>query len=63
MTRDMLIERFGEKVGSEIPLKEKTHHAEDKDQESGDSLFRRALIYEIWDKVAGQVIWDLPRLG
>lgn len=56
MTRDELIERFGE-IGEKIPLDMKTG---DKDPEiaSPEELSKmKANIYEVWDKKKKRVIW------
>jgi len=62
MTRDQLTERFGEKMGKAIPLTKTTdvtNRLMENDalqRESADS-FKRAEIWEIWDKDKKQVIW------
>lgn len=60
MTREELIERFGEEKGDKIPLKYLSNGARrgtntKTDDDSG--LFGRAEIWEIWDRVRKQVIW------
>jgi hypothetical protein len=58
MTRDKLVERFGEDVGKQIPL-----DYEPKRNTSADSgtpkntILKRACIYEIWDRETRTVIW------
>ena len=66
MTRDQLVERFGEKIGSAIPLTKTTRIVEDQllQEESSDS-FKRGEVWEIWDKDKKQVVWycaDYPKL-
>ena len=62
MTRDQLTERFGEKMGKAIPLTKTTDvtnrlmENDTLQRESADS-FKRAEIWEIWDKDKKQVIW------
>ena len=53
LTRDELVKRFGDKLGKAIPL----DHGEDKDNGPGDQQFKKATVYEIWDKPSRQAIW------
>lgn len=58
MTRDELNERFGEKLGREVPLDYDPWS--DKRQSEAKKVtenMKRACIYEIWDKQTKQVIW------
>lgn len=55
MGRDELVERFGKKVGGKVPL-----DWEPKDQfqdEEAKIRNKKAAIYEVWDKRAGEVLW------
>lgn len=58
MSRDMLIERFGEEVGKKIPL-----DSSPNDQKNREDFEKRALVYEIWDKEKGIAIWMSKSLG
>jgi hypothetical protein len=60
MTRDALIERFGEEMGSSIPLDASPD--QDKKEDNKD-MGKRALIYEIWDKESKQALWYSKSLG
>jgi len=51
LTRKEVKERFGDKIGNEIPLDHKAEDAPD------DTPRKKATIYEIWDKETEQVIW------
>lgn len=51
MTRKELIKRFGEEVGSQVPM-----GVSKKDDNTPDSL-KTASIYEIWDKETETVYW------
>jgi hypothetical protein len=51
LTRKEVKERFGDKIGNEIPLDNKAEDAPD------DTPRKKATIYEIWDKETEQVIW------
>ncbi len=53
MGRDALVERFGEELGSKIPLDTKP---EGLKKDTADDNYE-ACIYEIWDKEEGQVYW------
>jgi hypothetical protein len=56
MTRDKLVERFGKKVGSKIPL-DYAPKKDDVQVKSRNEVFQQACIYEIWDKAGKQVHW------
>jgi hypothetical protein len=54
LTRDELVSRFGAELGKAIPL----DHAADSDKGGPeDSQFKKAAIYEIWDKPSRRAIW------
>ena len=57
MTRDALVKRFGEDKGNRIPLNyaPKTQNIDRQTPEN--VIFKRAGIYEIWDRQAKKVIW------
>lgn len=54
MDRASLIKRFGEDIGSKIPLD--TRPEDDKKAVGDDTPFQ-ACIYEIWDKATNAAIW------
>jgi hypothetical protein len=62
MERPALIERFGEELGSRIPLDTKPDTSKSFNEKMTEGS-REALIYEIWDKTSGQVIWISKSLG
>jgi len=55
MTRDELRDRFGEEIGNSVPL----DTAPEGISESNDQyeVFKKAAVYEIWDKAGKRVIW------
>lgn len=57
MTRDQLVKRFGKEKGDKIPLKLKVPGIADQDIENYGDVFKRALVYEVWDKTTGKVLW------
>lgn len=57
MTREQLIDRFGEEVGKAVPLDWKTTDAPEKDGGVANDQFKKATIYEIWDKPSRQVFF------
>ena len=59
MTREKLVARFGE-LGKKVPLKLESKNATEKDLDKGENLFRRALVWEIWDKETKTAIWICP---
>ncbi len=62
MERPALVERFGEELGSKIPLDTKPDTSKNFNEKMGEGS-REALIYEIWDKTSGQVIWLSKSMG
>jgi hypothetical protein len=60
--RPALVERFGEELGGKIPLDTKPETSKSFNEKMGE-MAKEALIYEIWDKTTGQVIWLSKSLG
>ncbi len=57
MRRDQLVERFGDK-GKKVTLDYTPSAVKDGDQIKPHSeAFKQAIVWEIWDKDSGQVIW------
>ena len=55
MTREELVERFGEEIGRQIPL---DHGPDDRSGPADETQqFRKAAIYEIWDKPSRSAVW------
>jgi hypothetical protein len=61
MSRPALVERFGEDLGYKIPLD--TKPADDKNSYKPVDGVYEAVIYEIWDKETGKVLWISKSLG
>ena len=61
MSRPALIERFGEELGYKIPLDTKPQ--DDKNSYKPMDGQYEAVIYEIWDKETGKVLWISKSLG
>jgi len=61
MSRPALVERFGEELGYKIPLDTKPDDLK-QSYKSDDSVYE-ALVYEIWDKETGKVLWISKSLG
>ena len=61
MSRPALVERFGEDMGYKIPLD--TKPADDKNSYKPMEGVYEAVIYEIWDKETGKVLWLSKSLG
>lgn len=55
MTRDELVERFGEEVGRAVPLDFTPQDA--PEQKDNPDLFKKACVYEIWDKPTRKAYW------
>jgi len=62
MERPALVERFGEELGGRIPLDTKPETSKSFNEKMGEGS-REALIYEIWDKTTGQVLWLSKSMG
>jgi hypothetical protein len=62
MERPALVERFGEELGGKIPLDTKPETSKNFNEKMGEGS-REALIYEIWDKTSGQVLWLSKSMG
>lgn len=56
MTRDELIERFGEEIGKKVQL-DYSPQKENETREDNDQFYKKATIYEIWDKSSKKVSW------
>jgi len=56
MTRDQLVERFGEKIGKAVALDFQPKKNESI-VESRNYVFQQAVIYEIWDKESEKITW------
>ena len=61
MSRPALVERFGEELGYKIPLDTKPDDLK-QSYKSDDGVYE-AVIYEIWDKETGKVLWLSKSLG
>lgn len=59
MTREELIERFGEVKGKACPLNFRAGGQKNEDQGSTpkEDILRKAVVYEIWDRTTKKVIW------
>jgi hypothetical protein len=61
MSRLALVERFGEELGYQIPLDTKPDDLK-QSYKSDDGVYE-AVIYEVWDKETGKVLWISKSLG
>jgi len=61
MSRPALVERFGEKLGGRIPLDTQPDDLK-QSYKTNDGVYE-ALIYEIWDKETGKVLWISKSMG
>jgi hypothetical protein len=62
MGRPALVERFGEELGGQIPLDTKPESSKTFAEKMGEGS-HEAVIYEIWDKTSGEVIWLSKSMG
>lgn len=56
MTRQELIERFGEEEGKGVQL-DYSPKKEHQNNEDNEQFYKKATIYEIWDKSSKKVYW------
>ena len=61
MTRKEMVEQFG-KIGNEVNLVSNWHGDSTDSLETGKDIFERALVWEIWDKDADEMIIVSPGL-
>jgi hypothetical protein len=62
MERPALVERFGEELGNKIPLDTKPETSKTFNEKMGEGA-SEAVIYEIWDKTSGKVLWLSKSMG
>jgi hypothetical protein len=62
MGRPALVERFGEELGGRIPLDTRPESSRTFNEKMGEGS-SEAVVYEIWDKTTGEVIWLNKSLG
>ena len=58
MTRAELVDRFGEDVGAKVALDYTPEHfAEAAKGGSENETFKKAVVYEVWDRPSRKVLW------
>ena len=62
MGRPALVERFGEELGGKIPLDTRPESSRTFNEKMGEGS-SEAVVYEIWDKTTGEVIWLNKSMG
>lgn len=67
MTRDALVERFGEELGNKIPLSEKSDKQKNSPNDDGEKNqpWDRAEVWEVWCKEDRNTVWwckDYPEI-
>lgn len=60
MSREQLVERFGEDIGNAVPLNASSTRKSDKD---APDPWARAVVWEIWDKPSKRVYWYVEGYG
>lgn len=60
LSRDALIERFGEEIAYKVPLDSKPDNNQKLDTQQENN---QACVYEIWDKSTGKAYWLSKSLG
>lgn len=56
LTRDELIDRFGERIGKAVPLDWLPKGAS-KDKSDSEDYFKKSQVYEIWDRTSKKAYW------
>lgn len=56
MSKDQMIERWGEEIGDQIPL-QKDDKSRREGRSSDEEVDDKAHVYEIWDKDHEEVVW------
>lgn len=56
LTRDELIDRFGERIGKAVPLDWLPKGAS-KDKSDSEGYFKKSQVYEIWDRTSKKAYW------
>lgn len=58
MTRDELVSRFGEEKGGKVQLDFTPQHFSEMDgRDEANESFKKAIVYEIWDKSTRKALW------
>jgi len=62
MSRDALVDRFGEDIGKKVPLKSRKNDGTPLSGKDGneDSPWATAEVWEIWDKTSKKALWVCP---
>ena len=60
LTREQLVERFGEKIGRKVNLTKKSTGIDEAATLKFGDTFKRGEVYEIWDKSEKKAIWISP---
>lgn len=63
MTQPQLIERFGEEIGKVVPLNGKPPVMSEAHDNTAGMEWKRADVWEVWDKDRKQVIWFCEGYG
>lgn len=60
LTRKQLIERFGKEIASKVSLSKTINGLTDDEAKKFGDTYKRAQVYEIWDKNSRKAIWISP---
>jgi hypothetical protein len=60
LTRDQMVERFGKEKGAKVDMLRSVEGVSEQDKLTYGDTFKRAEVYEIWDKSTGKVVWISP---
>lgn len=60
MTRDELVKRFGKKIGEAVTLDYTPKGLDDDSEGPQADAFKKAQVWEIWDKQKKQTVWIAP---
>jgi hypothetical protein len=60
MTRDELKARFGDEIAPRVPLNYKPEHLQEDKTTPENEAFKKAVVWELWDKLGRQALWITP---
>ena len=65
LTRDELEDRFGKVIGSQVPLNFSvvSKHQNGEDSQPKEDVLKKAVVYEIWNRVDRKIIWYSKGFG
>lgn len=60
MTREKLDKTFGKEISAKVELDDPIQGSPDKVEKDSETIFKRAIVYEIWDESSKRVLYIAP---